>query len=851
MIGIKVSAMVIVSLRIRITFVILLVFVFAPAANAANEPAISAEAVRAWLAALREPLEEPQERPAAWTAAYNGLRKIGPDDRAILTELIADLDDANSRVRAIAAEAIGNIGPEAKAAVPKLRGLLPKTDDPENVQDDVVTAVVIALGQIGDDAVDDGEDDSVDATDELVLCFRTEFYLRAQQSLLRMGSAAVPAVVRGLKNAQPCIREGCLSLLGKLNCPELLDWEPQIDLLGDQAESFHRMGCSGWSVRVGRAATDSLSKFGPPIVPRLRKLLESSDPVVRVRAASILARLKVFDHSIADRLVVALRSADIASEAVEVIQRTKRATDPAMLARLRSLLKASDLGVRSRAAVALTDFGAVDADVLRVHIQRLSDAQNADEAADTLSRRADQLKPLEHELAEAAMHGGPYQVRWLAAGLLASVAPEHPAVASNLRDLRNRLPSSDDHEKRFEIQAAFLIGEKGLPTIFEELKRGERLGYGSPPKPIEQAVISELLRAAQDPDRNWNYVSRLIEVASRKPFADVLFPCLPILIAHLPRSGKSPLEPGPEAAQCCVIACGKPAVPTLIRVLRDPKTSEELRSAIVECLGQMGPAAREALPVLASKDLSKLLDSPWEVTKAIKNIGPSVECLPVLIESLDEFLAGDDAQEAILALGERARSEALKLLESDNAARRKMAVRLFVSLGPRAQASIPAIVEILRRRAGNDVNLMQILASLGPAAIEATPIVAERLESPHVRVRSAACITLARIAGSDARVGKSAIARLSAATDDSFAEVRAAAADAIGLVAPQAGGARAAIERLRSDRFATVRHAAERAIQAMDKHRLPPDRIWANYFDPFGPATGASLATEMAAGDGE
>jgi hypothetical protein len=160
-------------------------------------------------------------------------------------------------------------------------------------------------------------------------------------------------------------------------------------------------------------------------------------------------------------------------------------------------------------------------------------------------------------------------------------------------------------------------------------------------------------------------------------------------------------------------------------------------------------------------------------------------------------------------------------------------------------------VEILRRRAGNEVDLMQILASLGPAANEATPIVAEGLESPHVRVRSAACLTLARIAGSDARVGKSVIARLSAASGDSFAEVRAASADAIGLVAPQDGNDRAAIERLRLDRFATVRHAAKRAIQTMNKHRLLPDRIWTNYFDPFGPATGASLATEMAAGDSE
>jgi HEAT repeat protein len=99
----------------------------AAVARAEKDGRIRRDSVRAWLAALREPVQEPrQEEPAGWATAYTCLRKIGPDERAILSELIFALDDPNPRIRAIAAEVIGNIGPEAKDAVPRMRELLPK-----------------------------------------------------------------------------------------------------------------------------------------------------------------------------------------------------------------------------------------------------------------------------------------------------------------------------------------------------------------------------------------------------------------------------------------------------------------------------------------------------------------------------------------------------------------------------------------------------------------------------------------------------------------------------------------------------------------------------------------------------
>jgi HEAT repeat protein len=804
-----------------------------PVADAEKDGRIRSDAVRAWLAALREPVEQPQgEYPAGWASAYACLRKIGPDDRAVLPELITALYDSNSRVQVIAAEAIGNVGPEARDAVWDLRSLLRETGGPEAGDAEVACAVASALGQIGDEAID--------AADDLVWAFRGVADGRAAEALQRMGPDVAPAVIHGLKDPNPNVRERCLALLPLLKCPHLLDWEAQLDLLGDQSESHHQCGCCGYTTRVGDAAAASLATFGIDIVPRLRKTLDNSNPFVRMRAASVLARLDVFDHSIATRLADAVRRDDTALEALRVIEGTKRGADPCLLSRLRALLKDSDPAVRSRVAVALTGFGAVDADVLRVHLQRLSDLPSADDAGDTLGRFEDQLKPLEPELAETAMRAAHSYTRWLATGLLARLSPGHPAVAVTLADIRKKIQSADELGRRCGLQAAFVMGEQGLPTVFELLKRGERIGYGRPPKSIEATVIAELLRAAPDPG-NWNYVSRLIEITARNPSANILKPCVPILISHL-QWRESSLEPGHEAAASCLVSCGQPAVPTLIRVLREQNTSEEIRSAIVPCLGKMGPAASEALPVLVALDFSNQGVLRWDVAKAIKEIGPSVKCLPFLLESLDDYLGSDDAQQAIVALGEPARLEVLNLLDSDNSVRRRIGVKLFLKLGGKPVASIPAILASLKRAKGHHVEQMQILASLGPAAKEATPLVAACLTSRYVRVRSAACITLARIAEPGRPLGDDVLASLLAATNDRFAEVRAAASDAIGLIGPQGRAARSAIERLCQDSFVTVRHAAERAAQPLNKHQSPPARIWTAYFDPSGPATGSSLA---------
>jgi hypothetical protein len=57
-------------------------------------------------------------------------RRINPDkvDDATLTEMVSLLDTEEDSVRLWVATALGNIGPRAKAAVPKLLKILPEVD---------------------------------------------------------------------------------------------------------------------------------------------------------------------------------------------------------------------------------------------------------------------------------------------------------------------------------------------------------------------------------------------------------------------------------------------------------------------------------------------------------------------------------------------------------------------------------------------------------------------------------------------------------------------------------------------------------------------------------------------------
>jgi HEAT repeat protein len=132
---------------------------------------------------------------------------------------------------------------------------------------------------------------------------------------------------------------------------------------------------------------------------------------------------------------------------------------------------------------------------------------------------------------------------------------------------------------------------------------------------------------------------------------------------------------GPEA---------KAAVPNLIAVLKEEKTSAATRIQAIDALGRIGPEAKDAVPALIhavqTKDKDPLSPLRLHATIALGQIGPvAKEAVPALME----------------ALKEKGRGGLLRI----------HAAEALGAIGPDAKAAIPAVKEMLADRdlPGRDV----------------------------------------------------------------------------------------------------------------------------------------------------
>lgn len=223
------------------------------------------------------------------------LAKIGP---SAVPSLIDALEHQDPQIRGHAAEALGKLGPAAKAAVPALLERL--TDDGERegmsgcfgydrqVREDVIEA----LGAIGSDARA--------AVEPLVLLLETDndqFLQLLSESLGGIGRAALPAVTPLAEVADhddPCLRAAALVALSKIDPDSPILTNGFIELLtvirSDRpSEGYYTSACGEvWEeiVRMGPRAQ--------PLIPTLVQLVTSPllDPSYRCRAARTLLQLE-------------------------------------------------------------------------------------------------------------------------------------------------------------------------------------------------------------------------------------------------------------------------------------------------------------------------------------------------------------------------------------------------------------------------------------------------------------------------------------------------------------------------------------------------------------------------------
>ena len=160
--------------------------------------------------------------------AAEALGEMGPAAKDAVPALIKLCGDSDSDVRGHAAEALGEMGPAAKDAVPALIKLCGDSDS------DVRGHAAVALGEMGPDAKD-----AIPALKKL--CGDSdsdgESYVResAAEALVKMGPDAVPALIK-LCGDSDRVRSSAAEALGKM-APAAKDAIPVLIKLSEQGIS--------------------------------------------------------------------------------------------------------------------------------------------------------------------------------------------------------------------------------------------------------------------------------------------------------------------------------------------------------------------------------------------------------------------------------------------------------------------------------------------------------------------------------------------------------------------------------------------------------------------------------------
>jgi HEAT repeat protein len=171
----------------------------------------------------------------------------------------------------------------------------------------------------------------------------------------------------------------------------------------------------------------------------------------------------------------------------------------------------------------------------------------------------------------------------------------------------------------------------------------------------------------------------------------------------------------------------KPAIPELIDALRDK--DDDVRTWAAIALGRIGPDALSAVEPLLS--LLRKEQNPQVISCAVRSlgeIGPGAKtAFPVLVEMMQ---AGHSAQvfaaQAIWRIGPKEPAVASLIIP-------KLVDQLATSNDSRLRSSVA-----------------RILCEMGPAAIDAVPVLSTASRDPNKQVRHAASDALRAIAGEGA-----------------------------------------------------------------------------------------------------
>jgi HEAT repeat protein len=259
---------------------------------------------------------------------------------------------------------------------------------------------------------------------------------------------------------------------------------------------------------------------------------------------------------------------------------------------------------------------------------------------------------------------------------------------------------------------------------------------------------------------------------------------------------------------------GKPAVPALVEILKDPDQEVRTASFAAWALGAIGPAAKDATPALikaleASYRQPEKKWKPWYIhgfaAWALGRIGPDAkEAVPALAKAAagKENYCWGSAVWALSRMGPAAapaQDVLIKLLGDDDAA------EALANIGA------PAVPALQKALAGGSAGAARALGLMGPAAKAAVPDLAKAASGGDAGLRIAVAEALGRIASPEPQTA----AALGKLLTDADPAVRHAAALALGAAGPAAKTAAPELEKALGDARPEVGRAAALALGSM------------------------------------
>ena len=554
--------------------------------------------------------------------------------------LIEALKHPNDVIRASAVEALGKIGPEAKAAVPSLIQAL------KDRYEFVRAGAAEALGKIGTDA------NSV--VPHLIQALKDDngFVRRsAAEALGRMGSDAnsvVPHLIQVVKNEKGFIRASAIEALGKIGT----DAKAAIPVLIEAFEDNDR--------QIGSAAASALGQIGADAIPQLRQALKDENKKVYSGAASALGQIGV-------------------------------AAIPVLV----EALKDRNEYVRVSAALGLREMGSSAGEAIPALIQVL---QGQDEflgqvAAFALGNIGRDAVPL---LVKVLQDEREY-VRVSAISALGSIGSEAESAVPALLQILN------DESKGIRIETIRTLGKIGfvdrgvisaLIQVFKDEDKDVRQVAATTLGKFGVDAFPALVEALKS---NNEEISSLARVALQNMNSEMV----PVLIEALNNQDEWVRYAATYALSSLwyIGSQAEAAIPALIEVLTDK--NENVRAFAVNALGKMGSQAQAAVPALivALEDENSIVR--FNAAYALAWISPTTtEAVPILIEALNKRNFRT-RREVVVALGQF-NSEAkaivpvlIKALTDENKDVRVSAANALGSIGVAAQAAIPDLREAL------------------------------------------------------------------------------------------------------------------------------------------------------------